>query len=92
MLPAFLTSPRKLATFGAAAAVMTALAAPPAMADWGPRQQGVVTGIAASLLVATIINPHWYNRTPAQAVHYPATLPAQTPVYYSPAPTYTASI
>lgn len=84
MLPAFPHAPRKIVTLATAAAVMTALAAPPAMA-WGDRQQGFLTGVAAALAVAAIANQAWYAH-PAPRVQNPA------PVHYTPPPTYTVNI
>ena len=85
MLPAFLTSTRKLVTLGATAAVITAMAAPPAMA-WGDKEQNFLAGVAATVALAAILDPQIFYKKPAAHYH------TQTPVYYSPAPTYTSSI
>lgn len=85
MLPAFLTSTRKLVTLGATAAVITAMAAPPAMA-WGDKEQNFLAGVVATVALAAILEPQLFSKKPA------AQNPAQTPVYYTPAPTYTSNI
>jgi hypothetical protein len=88
MLPAFLTSPRQLATLGTAAALVTALSAPPAMAEWGDKQQNFLAGVVSTVAVAAILKPDLFFKAPP-----PAAQPvSQTPVYYTPAPTQTVSI
>jgi hypothetical protein len=97
MLPAFMNAPRltasrlnatrKFVALGTAAAVISAMAAPPAMA-WGAKEQGFVAGVASTLLVTTLVNPTWYYKKPAPV----AQQPVQTPIYYTPAPTYTSTI
>lgn len=84
MLPAFLTAPRKLVTLGTMAALVTALSAPPAMAEWGDKQQNFLAGVVTTVAVAAILKPDLFVKAPP-----PAAQPApQTPVYYTPAPTY----
>ena len=92
MLPAFLTSPRmnvsrKVAALGATAAVITAMAAPPAMA-WGDKEQNFLAGVATTVAIAAILDPSLFYKKSAPTAHYQT----QIPVYYSPAPTYTSSI
>ena len=57
MLPAFLTSPRQLVTVATAAALVSALSAPPAMAEWGDKQQNFLAGVISTVAVAAILKP-----------------------------------
>ncbi len=90
MLPAFLntarsSAARKFVTLGTAAALVTAMATPPAMA-WGDKEQNFVAGVATAVALAAILKPQIFYKTPAPKVPTPA------PVYYTPAPTYSSSI
>lgn len=97
MLPA-LTTTRKLATATITAALITALATPPALA-WGDKEQGFVAGAASTLLLQGIFFPGMFqsNKGHGRAyaappvTYYPAPAPVYVPVrpapvYYTPAP------
>jgi hypothetical protein len=100
MLPA-LTTTRKLATATITAALITALATPPALA-WGDKEQNFVAGAASTLLLEGIFFPGMFqpNKGHGRAyapyppvTYYPAPAPAPVyvpvrpaPVYYTPAP------
>jgi hypothetical protein len=82
MLSDLLKSPRKLVTIGVTAALVTAAAAPPAMA-WGDREQGIVTGIAGTLLVGSVWRMTHDNRH-SKGYSYVPTTYAQPTYYESP--------
>lgn len=93
MLPALLTAPKKLATAGLTAALITALAAPPAQA-WGDTEQGIVAGIATTLLIEGVFFPQMFqSNQPRRGGGRPQGQyqQPQTPAYYTPPPTYTYS-
>ena len=75
MLPASLTSPASLAKLGITSALVLGLATAPAMA-WGKKEQGFLTGVAATLLMEAVLNPQMFQGAK------PA--PAPQPVYYTP--------
>ena len=74
--------------------VTVALMASTAAFAWGPREQGIVTGVAGTLLYQHITgNQPQYN--PPPAVYYPPApvypqnyyqAPVRTPAYYQPPP------
>jgi Putative peptidoglycan binding domain len=81
MLPAFMTSTKKFTTLAVTAALVTALATPPAMA-WGDKEQNFLAGVAATLLVGGLIQSSHQQRPPAY-------VPPAQPTYYTP-PTYSS--
>lgn len=87
MLPAFLTSTKKLAFAGLTASMLTTASAAPALA-WGDNEQKFLAGVATTLALQYILKPSMFGaghgRQPAP-VYVP---PPQAPVYFTPAPSY----
>ena len=85
MLSTLLKTPGKLAAITVIAALVTATAAPPAMA-WGDREQGILTGVAATLLLGTVLASSRHGKGLAAT-----TQPAYYAPAYAPAPVYRTS-
>ena len=75
---------------GTVAVALLATSAAPALA-WGDREQGIVTGIAGTLLLGSLLNqprPVYRNRGPVYAQPVYRAPVYRQPVYYQPQPVY----
>ncbi len=71
MLPALLTTPRKLVLAGVAAAFATAVTAPPAAA-WGVKEQQFLAGVVTTLVIGGLVVSSSKPTTHSTASAYPS--------------------